>query len=504
MPQARPVRRNAKHLPLLRAAALAAVTAVALLSMPFYPSYMIALAALVVGALAYSTPSLAALLLVGVVALPVLAADFVVGALFLIVGFSATQYLGADRAQGFIAIALAALAVAFHAEWAIAVLAGYMLGAGPGAIAALLACLLIQVTGALLGQPHIGTVFAGGNAPGVLRFGSAPDAPLAFGWLADRISAAAPSAVVDSIVSARPVTVLVVQPLLWGLGAVLGGVFHRPHSGTGTGRFTVAAGLAGVTVILAASSTLALRALGAQVPLSLLGVTALVSVAAAAVVGLVTETVFALEAPAVPVDSAIPTHGVRAEDADVDELLRMIASAEDELATRHTTDKVVLLTDMKSFSAMTEEVGSMASAKLVQRQRDLLLPVIDRHGGHGKSTGGDGLVAAFDDAAEAIGAAIDMQRELKGYCDSGRAAERMTIRIGIARGEVVLDKGGRPFIGAALNLAARVMDLADGGTIMVTTELADQAEYHESGRKDLGTYQLKNIQVPVEVSEIGW
>ena len=38
------------------------------------------------------------------------------------------------------------------------------------------------------------------------------------------------------------------------------------------------------------------------------------------------------------------------EDADVDELLRLIATAEDKLATQHTSTKVVLITDMKSFS----------------------------------------------------------------------------------------------------------------------------------------------------------
>jgi len=499
MPHARLVRHNAKYLPWIRAVTLGCVTALALTAMPFYPQYVIALLSLGIAVLAYATPSLAALLLVGVVSLPLLAASFVVGALFLIVGFSATQYLGADRAQGFIVIALAALSVAFHAEWAIAVLAGYLMGAGPGAIAALLACLLIQVTGALLGVPHLGTVFVGSTTPGVVSFTLAPEAPLAFKWLAGSIAAARPSDAVSAITSVSPVTPLVAQPLIWGLSAALGGIFHRPHKGSR--RFAAVTGLAGVTILMATTSTLMLRAFGADVPLGTLGTTTVVSALVAAGVGLVTETLFYLSPRA---EARTSVHGVQAEDADVDELLRMIASAEDELASRHTTEKVVMLTDMKSFSRMTEEVGSMASAKLVQRQRDLLLPVIDRHRGHGKSTGGDGLVAAFDAEADAVAAAVEMQRELSANCDARPDAERMMIRIGIARGEVVLDKGGRPFIGAALNLAARIMDLADGDRIMVVSRIADVAGIEPASRNDLGAYELKNIQKPVDVTEVLW
>ena len=151
------------------------------------------------------------------------------------------------------------------------------------------------------------------------------------------------------------------------------------------------------------------------------------------------------------------------EDADVDELLRLIATAEDKLASQHTSTKVVLITDMKSFSTMTEEDGSVATAKAIQRHRDLLIPIIMSQGGQGKSTGGDGLVAAFDTAVSGLSAAALMQQALAEHNAEHPGEREIWVRMGLASGEVVLDNGGRPFIGAALNLAARVMNLADGG-----------------------------------------
>lgn len=496
------IRHNSRYLPWARAAAFAAVTAILLLKMPFYPTPFIALAVIGTGALAFATPSLAALLFVGIIALPILAANFVVGALFLILGFSATQYLGADHAKGFLVIMLLAVALPFHAEWAVIVLSGYLLGSAQGAIAALLACLLLQATGALLGLHDLGSLVVGGSGSGVLWFGPAPQAPFAFGWLAPRIAEANPGSVLASITAAKPVAALVAQPLLWGFGAALGGIFHRPH--TGTARLTTAAGIGGITVILAAGSTVALTALGGAPSLRVMLLAGVVSTVIAVIVTTLTEWAFGLKMPETPAPTQASTHGVRAEDADVDELLRMISSAEDALVTRHTSSAVVMLTDMKSFSRMTEEVGSMASAKLVQRQRDLLLPIIDKYQGHGKSTGGDGLVAAFGRAQDAVDAAIAMQRAVTALCDAGASGGSLAIRIGIAQGEVVLDKGGRPFIGAALNLAARVMDLADGGRIMVTDETVNAAGIGDEIVHRHGSFDLKNIQKPVGVTEILW
>ncbi|MDP2400831.1 MAG: adenylate/guanylate cyclase domain-containing protein, partial [Actinomycetota bacterium] len=210
---------------------------------------------------------------------------------------------------------------------------------------------------------------------------------------------------------------------------------------------------------------------------------------------------YLFSAVARPVAAVVRQAGVRTEDADVDELLRVIATAEDQLASEHTVQSVVMITDMKSFSKMTEEDGSVASAKTIQRHRDLLLPIITEHGGSGKSTGGDGLVAAFGSTEKALQAAVLMQRALKKH-NAAHACEReIIVRIGLAEGEVILDKSGRPFIGAALNLAARIMDLGDGGQILTDSRLARSTtlETHSHGE-----YALKNIAGVTEVIEVLW
>ena len=59
-----------------------------------------------------------------------------------------------------------------------------------------------------------------------------------------------------------------------------------------------------------------------------------------------------------------------------------------------------------------------------------------------------------------------------------------------------------PFIGAALNSAARVMNLADGGQVMVAGDVASAAGGHAFLTHSHGPYTLKNIHEPVEVVEL--
>jgi class 3 adenylate cyclase len=243
-------------------------------------------------------------------------------------------------------------------------------------------------------------------------------------------------------------------------------------------------------------------ALGVAVPWSWVALSLISSIGVAMVFVAAWELAF----PPIKVASKVPMRkaSIATEDADVDELLHLIATAEDKLATNHTSVRVVMITDMKSFSRMTEEDGSVATAKAIQRHRDLLLPIIQRHNGCGKSTGGDGLVAAFESPADALVAAAEIQRTLSAHNTEHPNEREIWVRIGLASGEVVLDKGGRPFIGAGLNLAARVMNLADGGQVFSAADVSMAAVGVGLPTHSFGEFELKNIARPVEIAELLW
>lgn len=494
------VRANAAALPWLRALVFAGITFLALRASGFYPAALPPLLALAAGALAIFAPGVGVLVILLATALPVLAGNILVGAVYLVLGLSAIQYLSEDGGRAFVVIALGYAAVLVHAEWAIAALAGYVMGASDGAIAAFVACVVLQSTGLVLGSDHVGVLSTGGakalvSLPALATLGATTNT-LAFGWLVPSLGRLDIGGAIAAVTGMRDVTAFVVQPFAWAAGAALAGLIRRPAGDKWHSPLAFAGTLAGVTAV-AAISFAAVTAFGARVPAPLLGLTAIVSLGVAAAGVALSEFVFAPTRVAVP--SAVST-----DDADVDELLRMISSAEEELTAKHTATRTVLITDMKSFSRMTQELGSAETAKLVQRHRDLLLPIVEKHGGKGKSTGGDGLLAAFEKPGEAISAAAEMQQALAAYNSRRQGESPVLIRAGAATGEVVLDKGGKPFLGDALNLAARIMSLADGGQVFTSRTVLERAGSDTHAAVSHGTFRLKNIAEPVEVVEILW
>lgn len=499
-------RRNDNVLTWLRAISIAVLTAWGVVGTGFAPLGAGLFLAVLAGGLAVSSPGIGVLIAVVTIALPALAANTLLGIAFLIVGLAAVQYLGADNGAAFLTLAFATAAAALGGVgpvWAIPVIAGYMLGASEGAVAAVVACVLLEVFGVALGREAIGIVYIGAHTtPALVDFKTAPENLLALSWITEAVKSVGPESAqkaIDVFTSLASPAILAVQPVVWGVAAAVAAAIRRPAADKSRFLMSFVAGLVGV-IIAAIGSYAGFGALGLTAAANGVGTAAGSSVVLALVWLAFWEKVF----PPLPPTKRARRVGMASEDADVDELLRLISQAEDKIATQHTAQAVVMITDMKSFSRMTEEDGSVLSAKTIQRHRDILIPVIERHAGHGKSTGGDGLVAAFESTSDAVQAAIEMQRTLDEFNSSHPGERPIIIRVGLAKGEVVLDRSGRPFIGNALNLSARIMNLADGGQIFVAQDVAKAVVADQVPLHSHGDFELKNIANPIEVFEVLW
>jgi hypothetical protein len=99
---------------------------------------------------------------------PMLAVNPIVGFILALVLFSAERFLGAGKAHVYLLIALAAIGAYFGPVWAAAALAGYLLGASEGALAATAACLAVELLGVLTAHASIGVTTTGGQGRAAL------------------------------------------------------------------------------------------------------------------------------------------------------------------------------------------------------------------------------------------------------------------------------------------------------------------------------------------------
>ena len=119
----------------------------------------------------------------------------------------------------------------------------------------------------------------------------------------------------------------------------------------------------------------------------------------------------------------------------------------------------IMSIDVVGFSAMTE-VDEAEAAALVSRLRSVLDTIVGGYGGRIFNTAGDGFMLEFASAAGALAAA-----EL-----IWSGVERKNVRVGVHVGDVLLAQNG-DLIGHSVNIAARLQQLAQPGSVVVSMDV---------------------------------
>ncbi len=161
----------------------------------------------------------------------------------------------------------------------------------------------------------------------------------------------------------------------------------------------------------------------------------------------------------------------------------------------------IVAADMVGFSSQMEadEVATLSRLKLVHAE--LITPEITAHRGRIFKTMGDGFLAEFASAIDALRCAIAIQRAIGMHNSSLDPEEQSLFRIGINIGDILID--GDDMFGDSVNIAARLEPLAAPGGIVVSDALRSQLlNKVDAGFEPLGRPQLKNISTEIEVYRV--
>ncbi|GEE02891.1 adenylate and guanylate cyclase catalytic domain-containing protein [Gordonia spumicola] len=123
----------------------------------------------------------------------------------------------------------------------------------------------------------------------------------------------------------------------------------------------------------------------------------------------------------------------------------------------------ILFTDLVSFSTWALRAGDDLVLDLIKQVNDACARVIRRRGGQVVKTLGDGTMAVFVDAAQAIEAAYECGEAVSAITVEGH---RPSLRAGLHTGEP--RAVGDDFLGVDVNIAARVCDAAGAGEVYVS------------------------------------
>jgi adenylate cyclase len=169
------------------------------------------------------------------------------------------------------------------------------------------------------------------------------------------------------------------------------------------------------------------------------------------------------------------------------------------LAQENRRLAAIVFTDIVGFSSLSQrdEAGAL---RLLDSHNSAVRRVLSRNGGREIKTIGDSFLLEFQSALQAVKFAAEAQEELANPASWGGDSP-VAVKIGIHVGDVI-ERGG-DVIGDAVNIASRIVGVAEGGEICVSGHVRDQVlnkvpyEFERLPRQ-----QLKNIDLEVDLYRV--
>lgn len=153
----------------------------------------------------------------------------------------------------------------------------------------------------------------------------------------------------------------------------------------------------------------------------------------------------------------------------------------------------ILATDVVGYSRLMERDESGTLFRLKDYRKQYFEPALARHGGRLVKLTGDGALAEFGSAVDALNAAIEFQRAVAAAGRDEPADRRIIFRIGLHVGDVLVD--GDDLYGDGVNIAARLEGEAPPGGIVISVSAHDAVINRVAASyRDLGELTLKNIE----------
>jgi adenylate cyclase len=132
----------------------------------------------------------------------------------------------------------------------------------------------------------------------------------------------------------------------------------------------------------------------------------------------------------------------------------------------------ILFTDLVGFSSWALQAGDAAAVELLRVVGTVVETAIQDRGGRIVKRLGDGLMAVFWTAQEAVDAALDAQEALAGV--SSVQGYRPHMRAGVHWGRP--RKLGGDYLGVDVNIAARVVDMGKADQVVVSDRALEKID----------------------------
>jgi TolB-like protein/class 3 adenylate cyclase len=163
----------------------------------------------------------------------------------------------------------------------------------------------------------------------------------------------------------------------------------------------------------------------------------------------------------------------------------------------------IVAADVAGYSRLMHSDEEATHAKLTSLLMDVVNPAIAEHGGRIVKNTGDGFLAEFPSAVEAVRSAVLFQIRVRELAVEDAEDRRLRFRVGINIGDVIAEP--HDIFGDGVNIAARLESIVEPGGICISSSAYDQVRGKVRVEfADLGEQNLKNIALPIRAYTVVW
>ena len=161
----------------------------------------------------------------------------------------------------------------------------------------------------------------------------------------------------------------------------------------------------------------------------------------------------------------------------------------------------ILAADVAGYSRLMHEDEEATHATFNSAMAGFVQPSVRRHGGRIVKSTGDGFIAEFGSAVEAVRCALEFQQAIVRKASTVPEKRRLLFRVGIDVGDIIIEK--HDIFGDHVNIAARLEQLAEPGGILISGIVHDYVRDRITCHfEDTGAREVKNIARPIQTFAI--
>jgi adenylate cyclase len=161
----------------------------------------------------------------------------------------------------------------------------------------------------------------------------------------------------------------------------------------------------------------------------------------------------------------------------------------------------ILAADVVAYSRLMGADEDATMAQWWEYRREVIDPGIEKSGGRIVKHTGDGFLAEFSSAFDAVKCALALQGEINERSAQVAEDKRVQFRMGVNLGDIMSDD--EDIYGDGVNIAARIEALADPGRVFVSGSIYEQIRSKpDFDCTSKGEHALKNIAEPMRVFDV--